>query len=50
MQNVIPRLSETPGLIRHPGPEIGEHNEEIYSGELGLASEELKELREAGVI
>ena len=50
MQNVIPRLSDTPGRIRHPGPEIGEHNEEIYCGELGLSSETLDELREARVI
>jgi crotonobetainyl-CoA:carnitine CoA-transferase CaiB-like acyl-CoA transferase len=50
MQNVIPRLSDTPGQIRHPGPEIGEHNEEIYCGELGLSATELRDLREALVI
>ena len=50
MQNVIPRLSDTPGRIRHPGPEIGEHNEDVYCGELGLSGAELEELRKAGVI
>jgi formyl-CoA transferase len=50
MQNVIPRLSDTPGSIRHPGPEIGEHNEDVYCGELGLSGAELEDLREAGVI
>ncbi len=50
MQNVIPRLSDTPGKIRHPGPEIGEHNDEVYCGELGLSQEELDELRQEGVI
>jgi crotonobetainyl-CoA:carnitine CoA-transferase CaiB-like acyl-CoA transferase len=50
MQNVIPRLSDTPGQIRHPGPEIGEHNEEIYCGELGLSREELDELRAQWVV
>jgi len=50
MQNVIPRLSDTPGRIRHPGPEIGEHNEEIYCGELGLSREEFDELKEGQVI
>jgi formyl-CoA transferase len=50
MQNVIPRLSDTPGRIRHPGAEIGEHNEEIYCGELGLSTEELEELEQDGVI
>ena len=50
MQIVIPGLSETPGRIRHPGPEIGEHNEDVYCGELGLSGSELEELRESGVI
>jgi formyl-CoA transferase len=50
MQNVIPRLSDTPGRIRHPGPEIGEHNEQIYCGELGLSREEFDELKEGQVI
>jgi crotonobetainyl-CoA:carnitine CoA-transferase CaiB-like acyl-CoA transferase len=50
MQNVIPRLTETPGRIDHPGPELGEHNEEVYLGELGLSRQELAELDEAGVV
>src|SRR5262249_60308422 len=41
MQNVIPRLSQTPGRIRHPGPELGEHNQEVYVSELGLSDAEL---------
>jgi len=50
VQNVVPKFSETPGAIKHLGPELGEHNEEIYVGELGYAPERLKDLREAGVI
>jgi formyl-CoA transferase len=50
MQNVIPRLSETPGRIDHAGPELGEHNEEIYLRELGLSRQELADLDEAGVV
>ena len=50
MQNVFPRLSETPGAIRWPGPEIGAHNAEIYEGLLGYSREQIAELQEAGLI
>jgi formyl-CoA transferase len=36
MQGVAPRLSRTPGAVRWVGPELGEHNEEILGGLLGL--------------
>ena len=49
MQNVVPRLSETPGAIRWAGPALGEHTDAILS-ELGLAPERIAALREAGVI
>ena len=51
MQNVIPRLSRTPGKIRWPGPtRMGEHNEEIFCGKLGMSRERVAELKEKGVI
>jgi formyl-CoA transferase len=50
MQDVFPRLTGTPGRIRHPGPELGEHNHEVYRGQLGLEDQEIARLREAGVI
>ena len=50
MQNVIPTLAETPGRIDHPGPELGEHNRQVYVDELGLSEDELVELREQGTI
>ena len=50
MPNVITKMTETPGRIDHPGPSIGEHNEEIYLGELGLTQAELDELKEAGIV
>jgi crotonobetainyl-CoA:carnitine CoA-transferase CaiB-like acyl-CoA transferase len=49
MQNVLFRLSETPGEVRWSGPKLGEHNEEVY-GELGMDREMLNELSEKGVI
>ena len=50
MQNVIPRLTATPGRIDHPGPALGEHNVEILCGELGLTDEEMASLAADGVI
>ncbi len=50
MQNVVPKLSESPGRVRHVGPELGEHNEEIYRGLLGLDDDDLSALRSTGII
>jgi succinyl-CoA---D-citramalate CoA-transferase len=50
MHNVVPKLSASPGRVRHVGPGLGEHNEEIYRDLLGLADDALTSLREAGVI
>ena len=50
MHNVAPKLSGTPGRVRHVGPELGEHNEEIYHGLLGLDDDSMSSLRSAGVI
>jgi formyl-CoA transferase len=49
MQNVLFRLSETPGAIRWSGPALGAHNEEVYA-ELGIDAQRLAELRRDGVI
>jgi formyl-CoA transferase len=50
MQNVVPRLSDTPGAVRWAGPELGEHNDEIYGGLLGLDEETLTALRSDEII
>jgi crotonobetainyl-CoA:carnitine CoA-transferase CaiB-like acyl-CoA transferase len=44
------RLSQTPWAIRRPAPHLGEHNEEIYSGRLGVSREELLVLWQMGLI
>jgi succinyl-CoA---D-citramalate CoA-transferase len=50
MQNVFPRLTATPGRVRHLGPELGEHNDEVYRGLLGLGDNEMTELAAGDVI
>jgi formyl-CoA transferase len=50
MQNVIPRMTETPGRIKHPGAELGAHNREVFLGELGMSAAELERLRAEGVV
>ena len=36
--------------IRRRAPGIGEHNDEIYRAELGLARDDLEALRQEGVV
>lgn len=50
MQNVVPRLSSTPGAVRTVGPELGEHNREIYQGLLGINDEQYERWRDQQVI
>ncbi len=50
MQGVVPKLSATPGSIRWTGPELGQHNDDVYTGLLGLDAAARAELAERGVI
>jgi formyl-CoA transferase len=51
MQNVFPRLSETPGSIRRTASQsVGSDNAEVYGQWLGLGPDELAALSAAGVI
>lgn len=50
MQNVAPRLSDTPGAIRWPGPDLGQHNTEVYRDLLGIAPAVLEQLRSDHII
>jgi len=44
------KLSATPGAVRRAPPALGEHTEEILTGDLGLAASQITEMRAAGVI
>ena len=48
--NLVPRLSDTPGSVRSLGPSLGQHNDEVYQGLLGMSAEEMRQLGAAGVI
>ncbi len=43
MQNAFPKLSETPGSVRWPGPALGEHTREVLEG-LGVDADRLVDL------
>jgi crotonobetainyl-CoA:carnitine CoA-transferase CaiB-like acyl-CoA transferase len=49
MQNVLFRLTETPGRIRWTGPPLGAHTAEVL-GVYGVDADRLAELRAAGVV
>ncbi|MFI1236689.1 CaiB/BaiF CoA transferase family protein [Nocardia salmonicida] len=49
MQNILFRLSETPGEIRWTGPPLGAHTDEVLV-RYGVDASEIVELRAAGVI
>jgi crotonobetainyl-CoA:carnitine CoA-transferase CaiB-like acyl-CoA transferase len=50
LPNVVPRLTETPGRIDSVGPALGQHNDEVFRGMLGLSPERIESLKAAGVI
>ncbi|MCF3938338.1 CoA transferase [Gordonia sp. Z-3] len=50
MAGVFPKLGDTPGSVRHAGPELGEHNSDIYGRVLGLSDDERMAFTERGVI
>src|SRR5262249_51085147 len=50
IHGVSPRLTGPPGGVRPAGPALGEHNDEVYRGLLGLGDSEMARLTAAGVI
>ncbi|HNO65897.1 MAG TPA: CaiB/BaiF CoA-transferase family protein [Tepidiformaceae bacterium] len=49
MVDALPRLSETPGRVRRPGPRPGEHTREVLE-EAGLSAGEIEALASSGAI
>ena len=50
MQNVVPKLSGTPGRVATTGPELGEHTDSVLEKVLGLSAENILTLRIQGTI
>jgi formyl-CoA transferase len=50
MQNVVPKLSDTPGSINWSGPKLGEHNVEVLREILGLDDDAVVALQEQGIV
>ena len=51
MQNVVPRLSDTPSSIRSIAPQtVGEHNVEVLGGLLGMSKAKIAALQTRAVI
>ncbi|UCE31201.1 MAG: CoA transferase, partial [Burkholderiales bacterium] len=50
MQGVYPRFGRTPGAVQRGAPQLGEHNDEVYRGLLGLGDADMEALRAERVI
>ena len=50
MQNAFPKMSETPGKVRWPGPTLGQHTDEVLTGLAGLDAARVAELRAKGIV
>jgi crotonobetainyl-CoA:carnitine CoA-transferase CaiB-like acyl-CoA transferase len=44
------KFSNTPGDIRTPPPILGEHTDSVLTGDLGLTSAQVAQLRTEGVV
>jgi crotonobetainyl-CoA:carnitine CoA-transferase CaiB-like acyl-CoA transferase len=50
MAGVIPKFSGTPEKPIECAPDLGQHNEEIYGGLLGLSAERIQTLTADGIL
>jgi crotonobetainyl-CoA:carnitine CoA-transferase CaiB-like acyl-CoA transferase len=49
MHNVVPRLSATPGALRRPAPELGEHTAEVLS-RIGITGADVAQLKSERIV
>ncbi|HNN95792.1 MAG TPA: CaiB/BaiF CoA-transferase family protein [Pseudomonadota bacterium] len=47
---IVPKLSDTPGSTRWPGPDLGSHTREVLTELLGFGDEDLDRAKRDGVI
>jgi formyl-CoA transferase len=47
---IVPKMPGSPGEVKWPGPELGEHTDEVLTDLLGVSAAELSSLRTEGVI
>lgn len=50
MQGIVPNLSRTPGEVKWLGPELGQHNREVYGELLGYDARQMKRLADEEII
>lgn len=50
MQNVFPKLSQSPGGIDHTGPKLGEHTDAVLKDWLGYDEARIERLRSSNVV
>ncbi len=50
MQNIAPKLSETPGTIRAPSPGMGQHNDEVFLNILKMSADRYAALKSKKVV
>ena len=50
MQNVVPKLSLTPGSVHSAAPTLGQHNDQIFGELLGMDEPSIAALRDSEVI
>jgi crotonobetainyl-CoA:carnitine CoA-transferase CaiB-like acyl-CoA transferase len=49
MPGITPKLSETPGAMRWPGPSLGEHTHDVLA-DLGVSEDDIERLRKTGAV